>query len=324
MKRTACLKIVSLCLTGMAMCGFRQSLAAEYPERPIRYVVAFAPGAFNDILARIVAQRMSSSFGKQVVIDNRAGAGGNLGAEMVAKASPDGYTLLNISSAHTIAQTLYTKISYSLERDFSPVVLFASSPLLMTVHLGLPVKTLPEFIAWANGNRMTYASGGIGVISHLSVEMFGQAAGIKATHVPYKGGGPGAIDVVAGHVHMMTNTLPTLLPFVKGGKLRALGIMSDKRHALQPDVPTFIEQGYPDFVMGNWLGIAVPKGTPAMVINKLAAEVTRIVRAPDVRERFEQEGADSVGGTPKELAALISSEIRRFGAAVKASGAKAE
>ena len=322
MKHTALFRI--LLVVGLMMCGVRQSLASEYPERPIRYVVAFAPGAFNDILARIVAQRMSSSLGMQVIIDNRAGAGGNLGAELVARASPDGYTLLNISSAHTIAQTLHSKLSYSLERDFAPVVLFASSPLLMTVHLGLPAKTLPEFVKWAKGNRMVYASGGVGVISHLSVEMFKQAAGIEATHVPYKGGGPGAIDVVAGHVHMMTNTLPTLLPFVKGGKLRALGIMSDKRHSLLPELPTFVEQGYNEFVMGNWLGIVAPKGTPTAVINKLAAEVTRIVRSPEVRERLEQEGADSMGGVPKEFAAFISSEVQRFGAAVKASGAKTE
>ena len=324
MKDSALRGILSVCLVGLVMSGAGQSLAAEYPERPIRYVVAFAPGAFNDILARIVAQRMSSGLGRQVIVDNRAGAGGNLGAELVAKASPDGYTLLSISSAHTISQTLYSKLDYSLERDLAPVVLFASSPLLMTVSLGLPVKTVPELVKWAKANRMVYASGGVGVISHLSVEMFKQATGIEATHVPYKGGGPGAIDVVAGHVHMMANTLPTLLPFVKGGKLRALGIMSDKRHALLPEVPTFIEQGHKDFVMGNWLGIVVPKGTPTTVINLLAAEVTRIVRSPEVRERFEHEGADSMGGTPREFAALIGSEIRRFGAAVKASGAKAE
>ena len=165
MKHTTYLKILSLCMAGLVTCTVRSSPAAEYPERPIRYVVAFAPGAFNDILARIVAQKMSSSFGKQVVVDNRAGAGGNLGAELVAKASPDGYTLLNISSAHTIAQTLYSRINYSLERDLAPVVLFASSPLLMTVNFGLPVKTVPEFVTWAKGNRMIYASGGVGVIS---------------------------------------------------------------------------------------------------------------------------------------------------------------
>jgi len=324
MRQSTFIKVSSAFLIGLATWAADSIEAADYPERPIRYVIAFAPGAFNDILARIVAQKLSANLGKQVIVDNRAGAGGNLGAEIVAKASPDGYTMLNISSAHTIAQTLYSKLNYNLERDLSPVVAFASSPLIMTVNLDLPVKTVPEFVVWARGNRMVYASGGVGVISHLSIEMFKQANGIDATHVPYRGGGPGAIDVVAGHTHMMTNTLPTLLPFVKAGKLRALGIMSEKRHALLADVATFAEQGYKDFVMGNWLGIMVPKGSPRFAIDKLAAEVTRIVRSPEVRERFQAEGADSMGGTPEEFAALITYEVKRFGKAVKDSGATAE
>lgn len=297
---------------------------ATYPERPIRYVVAFAPGAFNDILARTIAEPLSISLGKQVVVDNRAGAGGNVGAELVARASPDGYTLLNISSAHTIGQSLYGNLKFSLERDFSPVVLFAYSPLVMTVNPGLPVSTLAEFVAWAKGNRAVYASGGIGVISHLSVELFKRAAGIEATHVPYRGGGPGVLDVIAGRAHMMTNTLPTLLPPVKSGKLRALALMAQKRHASLPDVPTFAESGYKEFVMGNWLGIGAPAGTPPEVVQRLAAEVTRIVRMPEVQAQFRQFGADPVGGTPEQFAQFMGAEVARFREAVKAAGAKVD
>jgi tripartite-type tricarboxylate transporter receptor subunit TctC len=259
-----------------------------------------------------------------VVVDNRVGAGGNVGAEMVARAAPDGYTLLNISSAHTIAQSLYAKLNYSLERDLAPVVHFASSPLVMTLNAAIPATSLSEYVAWAKTNKSAYASGGVGVISHLSVEMFKHAAGFDALHVPYRGGGPGVLDVVAGRTQMMNNTIPTLLPSIRAGRLRAVGIMAERRHALLPDVPTFGEQGYKDFVMGNWLGIVTPRGTPGDRVHKLAGEVTRVVRSQEVRERFLQEGADATGGTPAELGAIIRTEVARFGKAVKASGATAD
>jgi len=313
------LRVAALALLGGAM----MAQAADYPERPIRYVVAFAPGAFNDILARIVAERLSARLGKQVIVDNRAGAGGNVGAELVARSAPDGYTLLNVSSAHTIAQSLYPKLNYNLERDFAPVVGFAGSPLIMTIHPGLPATTVPEFVTWSKANRMVYASGGIGVISHLSVEIFKLAAGIDGTHVPYKGGGPGVLDVIGGRVHMMTNTLPTLAGSVNGGRLRALGIMAEKRHTLLPNVPTFAEAGFSDFVMGNWLGIMAPRGTPAPIVKRLADEVTAIVSSADVRERFLKEGADPVVGTTAQFATFVRSELARYGKAVKASGATA-
>ncbi|MBI3068167.1 MAG: tripartite tricarboxylate transporter substrate binding protein [Betaproteobacteria bacterium] len=302
MARTRARRVLSTALLGVASVLAAGASAADYPARPIRYVVAFAPGAINDIVARIVGQKLNEVWGQPVIVDNRA----------------------NVSSAHTIAQSLYPRLGYSLERDLTPVVVFASSPLIMTIHPGIPARNVAELVAWAKKNRMVYASGGVGVISHLSMELFKQAAGIDATHVPYKGGGPGAIDVAAGHVHLMTNTIPTLLPFVKAGKLRVLGIMAEKRHRLMPDVPTFIEQKYRDFVMGNWMGIVAPTGTPRPIVNKLAAEVTRIVRSPDVGERFSREGLDVLGGTPEEFGRLIRSEIERFGKAVKASGAKVD
>lgn len=298
--------------------------AAEYPAKPIRYVVAFPPGGINDILARIVGQKLNESWGQPVIVDNRPGAGGNVAAELVAKATPDGYTIMNISTAHTISQSLYTKLNYRLERDLTPVVVLGSSPLIMTIHPGIPAKNVAELIAWAKKNRITYASGGVGVISHLSMEMFKLAAAIDMTHVPYKGAGPGIVDLLAGHVHLMTNAIPELFPYAKGGKLRVIGIMAEKRHRFIPDIATFPEQGYKDFVMGNWTGIVAPTGVPKPVVNKLAAEVTRIIRSPDVSERLTQQGFDPLGGTPEEFGKLIRSEVARFGKAVKDSGAKAE
>jgi tripartite-type tricarboxylate transporter receptor subunit TctC len=298
--------------------------AADFPTRPIRYVVAFAPGGVNDILARIIGQKLTESWGPAVIVDNRPGAGGNLGAEIVAKSTADGYTILNISTAHTISQTLYPKLNYSLERDLVPVVQLGSSPLIMTINPGIPAKNVGEFVAYAKKNRVIYASGGIGVISHLSMEMFKLAAGIDMTHVPYKGAGPGSAAVIGGEAQLMTNAIPEMLPHAKAGKLRVLGIMAEKRHPFIPDIATFPEQGYKDFVMGNWVGIVAPVGTPKAVVGKMAAEVTRIINSPDVSKRLSDQGFDPIGGTPEQFGKIIRSEVARFGEAVKASGAKAE
>ena len=298
--------------------------AADYPVRPIRYVVAFAPGGINDIMARIVGQKLNESWGQPVIVDNRPGAGGNLAAEMVAKATADGYTFMNISTAHTISQTLYTRLNYNLERDLTPVVVLGSSPLMMVVNPGIPPKSVAELVAWAKKNRLIYASGGVGVISHLSMEMFKVAAGFDATHVPYKGVGPAIPDLLSGQAHVMINAVPELFPHAKGGRLRIIAVLTEKRHPFMPDVPTMIEQGYKEFVMGNWTGIVAPTGTPKSVANKLAAEITRIIRSPDMSKRLLEMGVDPMGGTPEEFGKLIRSEVERFGKAVRAAGAKAD
>ena len=298
--------------------------AADYPTRPIRYVVAFAPGGINDILARIVGQKLNEVWGQPVIVDNRPGAGGNLAAGIVARSTPGGYTFMNISTAHTISQTLYTKLDYSLARDLTPVVVLGISPLIMVVNAGVPVKNVADLVAWAKTNRLIYASGGVGVISHLSMEMFKVATKIDATHVPYKGVGPAVPDLISGQALVMVNAIPELFPYTKGGKLRVIGVMTEKRHPFMPDVPTFIEQGYKEFVMGNWTGIVAPAGTPKPVVNRLAAEVTRILRAPEMTKRLEDMGFDPMGGTPEEFGKLIRAETARFGKAVKESGAKAD
>jgi len=309
--------------------GFAAALAvvadaADYPARPLRYIVGFAPGGINDILARIVGQKLNESWGHAVIVDNRPGAGGNLAAGLVAKSTADGYTFMNISTAHAISQTLYARLDYSLERDLTPVVVLGNSPLIMVVHAGIPAKNVAELVDWAKKNRLIYASGGIGVISHLSLEMFKVAARIEATHVPYKGVGPAVPDLISGQAHVMVNAIPELLPHTKGGRLRVIGSMTEQRHPFIPAVPTFIEQGYKEFVMGNWTGIVAPAGTPKPVVNKLAAEVTRIIRSPEISKRLIDQGVDPLGGTPEEFGKLIRAETVRFGKAVKESGAKAE
>jgi tripartite-type tricarboxylate transporter receptor subunit TctC len=204
------------------------------------------------------------------------------------------------------------------------VVVLGNSPLVMVVYAGIPVKNVTELVDWAKKNRLIYASGGVGVISHLAMEMFKVAAKIDATHIPYKGVGPAVPDLISGQAHVMVNAIPELLPHTKGGKLRVIGSMTEKRHPFIPDVPTFIEQGYKEFVMGNWTGIVAPAGTPKDVVNKLAAEITRIIRAPEMTERLVQMGVDPMGGTPEEFGKLIRAETARFGKAVRDSGAKAD
>jgi tripartite-type tricarboxylate transporter receptor subunit TctC len=298
--------------------------AQTFPNRPIRLLVAFAPGGGNDLIARVAAQKLTEILGQPVIVDNRAGGGGNVGAEIVSKSAPDGHTLLNISAAHAIAQTLYPKLNYSLTRDLAPIAILGSSPLVTVVFNGLPVRNVNDLVGWSKQNKMVYASGGIGVISHLAMEFFKVAVGVDGTHVPYKGAGPAATDVVSGQVHVMSNTLPSVLTLVKAGRFRAIGIMTEKRNASLPDVPTFIEQGYKDFVMGNWTGIVAPAATPRAIVNRLASDFTSIVRSPDVAERLTQQGFEPLGGTPEEFGRLIQNEVVRFGRAVKASGAKAD
>ena len=324
MGNCASLRAWAAAIFGAGMLCATAAVAADYPVRPIRYVVAFAPGGINDIMARIVAQKLNESWGQPVIVDNRPGAGGNLAAEMVAKATPDGYTFMNISTAHTISQTLYSRLNYKLERDLTPIVVLGSAPLMMVVNPAIPVKSLAELGAWAKKNRLIYASGGVGVISHLSMEMFKLAAGFDATHVPYKGVGPAIPDLISGQSHVMINAVPELFPHAKGGRLRIIGVLTEKRHPFMPDAPTFIEQGYKDFVMGNWTGIVAPAGTPKAVAVKLATEITRIVRAPDVSKRLAEMGVDPLGGTPEDFGKLIRIEVERFGKAVRASGAKAD
>jgi tripartite-type tricarboxylate transporter receptor subunit TctC len=311
-------------IAGLSAFAAVATSAADYPTRPLRYLVAFAPGGINDIMARIVAEKLTEAWGQPVIVDNRPGAGGNLAAGLLARTTADGYTFMNISTAHTISQTLYTKLDYNLERDLTPVVVLGNSPLIMVVNAALPAKNVTELVDLAKKRKLNYASGGVGVISHLSMEMFKVAAKVDVTHVPFKGVGPAVPALLSGEVHMMINAIPELLPFTKDGKLRVIGALTEKRHPFIPQVPTFIEQGYKDFVMGNWTGIVAPAKTPKPVVDKLATEITRIIRTPDMSQRLVDMGVDPLGGTPQEFGKLIHVETARFGKAVKESGAKAD
>ena len=325
LKRALCAIVAGVsALAAVTATGAVPAPGAEYPNRPIRYLVGFAPGGINDIMARIVGQKLTESWGQPVIVDNRPGAGGNLAAGVLARTNPDGYTFMNISTAHAISQTLYTKLDYSLERDLTPVVVLGNSPLIMVVNAGLPAKNVAELLDAAKNRKLVYASGGVGVISHLAMEMFKVAAKIDVNHVPYKGVGPAVPALLSSEAHMMMNAIPELLPHTKGGKLRVIGSLTEKRHPFIPDVPTFIEQGYKEFVMGNWTGIVAPAKTPKVVINKLATEITRIIRAPEMTKRLVDMGVDPMGGTPEEFGKLIKAETARFGKAVKESGAKAD
>ena len=301
-----------------------QNHAKGYPARPIRYIVAFSPGGVNDILARIVGQKLTDSWGQPVIVDNRAGAGGNLGTELAAKAAPDGHTILNVSTAQVISQSLYAKLGYNLERDLAPVVLLAYTPLVVTVHNGIAVKTVPDLVAVSKTIKLVNASGGHGTISHLSGEMLKRAVGFNATHVPYKGNGPAIPDMMSGQAHLLINGIPDLLPAIKSGRVRAIAIMADKRHAFLPEVSTMADQGYKDFVLGNWVGIVMPTGTPKPVIDKMYGEVARLMKLPDVVEKVVQQGFDVSVSAPDEFGKRIHSEIARFAKAVKESGARVD
>jgi tripartite-type tricarboxylate transporter receptor subunit TctC len=292
--------------------------------RPIRYVVAFSPGGVNDILARIIGQRMADSWGQPVIVDNRAGAGGNVGTELVAKSAPDGYTILNVSTAQVISQSLYAKLGYNLERDLAPVVLLAYTPLVVTVHNGIPVKTVPDLIAVSKTMKLVNASGGHGTVSHLSGEMLKRTVGFEATHVPYKGNGPAIPDMMSGQAHLLVNGIPDLLPAIKSGRVRAIAIMADKRHPFLPDVSTMAEQGYKDFVLGNWVGIVAPAGTPKPIIDKMYNEVARLMKLPDVAEKVVEQGFDPAVSSPAEFGQRINREIAQFAKAVKESGARVD
>jgi tripartite-type tricarboxylate transporter receptor subunit TctC len=298
--------------------------AAEYPDKPVRYIVAFAPGGLNDIVARLVGQKLSDAWKQTVVIDNRTGAGGNIGAQIVAKSPADGYTMLNISLAHAINATLYQKLSYDVLKDFEPVTLLGSSPLLLGINPNMPAKTVAELVAYAKTKPLSFGSGGAGAISHLSGELFKRAAKIDLTHVPYKGGALAANDLMSGQIQLMFNAVPEMIQFVKAGRLRAIAVTSRERYALTPELPTMIESGYPGFEAGNWIGVVVPAGTPRPIVEKLAADMTRAVRSPDIREKFAMQGIDALGTTPEEFRRLLRADVQKWGKVVRETGAKAD
>jgi tripartite-type tricarboxylate transporter receptor subunit TctC len=300
--------------------------AQGYPAKPVRMVVGYAPGGGTDIMGRIIAQELSKALGQQFVVENRAGAAQNLGAELVARAPADGYTLFMSSAAHGINISLYPKLAYHPVRDFAPVALFSISPNLLLVHPSLPVRTVKEFIALAKKNpgKLNYSSSGSGSTQHLSGEMLKVMAGIDIVHVPYRGTGPSMTALIAGEVEFSFANIPSALSYVQSNRMRALAITSAKRSALLPELPTMIEAGVPGFETATWYGILAPAATPREIVVKLNRTVNGIVKNPEFSQRLAQLGADPVAETPEQFGDYLKAEIARWAPVVKASGAKPE
>ena len=296
------------------------AVAAEYPTRPIRLIVPFPPGGGNDILARAVGQRLSPIIGQQIIIDNRGGAGGQLGAELAAKADPDGYTMFLGSIGNlTFLPVLQARLPYDPVRDFAPVTLLATSAFILVVNPEVPAKSLKEFIALAKAKpgKLNYGSAGSGSSLHMTAELFKLETRLDITHVPYKGTSPALIDLLANQVQMMFSTMPTMVPHVKSGKLRALGVSSTTRAEALPDVPTVAEAGVPGFDVLNWQGIVVPKKTPDAIVQKLSRALLTTLKSPEMIKALATQGLDAAGGTPEKFGALIKSEIEKYAKVAK-------
>ncbi len=297
-----------------------------YPTKPVKLVVGYAAGGATDVIARLVGQKLGDGLGQTVVIDNRAGANSNLGAEAVARSPADGYTVFVFTIANTINATLYDKLSYDPQKDFEPVGLIAKVPNILVVNNNVPVKTLAEYVAYAKSQPqgVTFASSGSGSSIHLSGEMFKMVAKLNLLHVPYRGSAPAVTDLIGGQVQSMFDNAPSAMPHIAGGRLRPLAITSAQRSPLLPDVPTVAESGYAGFDVQSWFGLALPRGTPQPIVDKLNAELGKVLAMPDVKKRLAELGATPAGGTPADMRGFVEAEVKRWNAVVKASGAKAE
>ncbi|MBI4195370.1 MAG: tripartite tricarboxylate transporter substrate binding protein [Betaproteobacteria bacterium] len=301
--------------------------AAEYPARPIRMIVPYAPGGATDIFARIVAEKLASAWGQQVVVDNRAGAGGNIGSDLAAKANPDGYTmLLGTSGSNAVNPSLYTKMPYEAKRDLAFIAPFASTPNILIVRTAHPAKSVQDLIQMAKSKpgKVTYGSSGVGSVLHLSGELLKTVTGVNIVHVPYKGTGPSLIDLLGGQIDMVFSNLPPVVPFVQEGRMRGIAVTTAERVRALPNVPTMIEAGVPNYDVTSWFGVFVPSRTQGAVVEKINREVQRMLKAPDTQERLATMGADPMFMTPREANAFFHSEIAKWAKVIKASGAKVD
>ncbi len=316
--------LVGMGLLGALPLGWAQT--AAYPSRAVRMVVPFPPGGPTDVLARIVATKLGERFGQAFAIDNKAGSSGMMGSADVVKAAPDGYTLLGNASIHVINPSLYPKIPFDALTDFTPITQLAHVPLILVVNNDLPVRSVKELIAYAKANpgKLNFASSGNAAAPHLAGESFKLATGIDMQHVPYKGSSPALTDLIGGQVQLMFDSMPSAMPFVKAGKLRPLAVTTAKRSLAVPDLSTVAEAGVPGYDISTWYGLWGPKGLSKEVTDKLANEVARILKLPDVKERYAALGAEPVGNSPEEFAAYCKSELLKWAKVVKDSGAKAD
>jgi tripartite-type tricarboxylate transporter receptor subunit TctC len=311
-------------VAGVVLCA--DACAQQYPSRPIRLIVPYAPGGGVDIVARALGQELTKRLGQQIVIENKTGAGGNIGSDAAAKATPDGYTLLIASPANAVNPSLYAKMPFNPVRDLVPVALIANTPAVLLVGPALPVRSIKELVALAKAKpgTLNFGSGGSGTTEHLAGEMFNAQAGIDLTHVPYKGGAAVLPDLISGQITLFFVNQTFALPYVKAGTIKALGVASDERSPALPDVPTFAEAGFADFRVSVWYGIMAPAGTPKEIISQLNREIVAALASPEMRERMQAMSLKPLPGTPAEFAAFFADEMTRWARVVKTSGAKAE
>ena len=297
--------------------------AGTYPNKPVRVVVPYPPGGPTDIVARVVFQQVSASTGQQFVIENRAGAGGNIGAEAVARSPADGYTLLIATTAHAINMSLFKNLSYDVQKDFAPITLLTQGPLMLVANPAFPANSVAELITLGKSKpgTLSFASSGNGQSTHLSAELFNTLAGIRMTHIPYKGSAPALSDVMSGQVNLMFDTTLSAMPFVKAGKLKALGVTSPARTPAAPEVPTIAESGLPGYEVLAWNGLLAPAGTPRAVIAVLNEELNKAMQLPQIREKFSAQGFAASSNSPEQFSSFLRQEVDKWSRTVKASGA---
>jgi tripartite-type tricarboxylate transporter receptor subunit TctC len=315
------------CLLAFAPCLVPLVQAQNYPARPLRLIVPTAPGGGTDFTGRLVAAKLSEAMGQQVVVENRGGGGGSVGADNAAKATADGYTLLLGSIAtHAVNPALYKKLPYDHLKDFAPVSLIGTVPNALVVHPSVPVKSMQEFITYAKANpgKINYGSSGVGSPPHLSMELLRSITGINLVHVPYKGAGPALADLLGGQVQAMCTSLAGLINFVKSGRVRALGVTTAKRNPQLPDVPTIVESGVPGYDVTIWYAVFAPVATPKAIVDKLNAEMVKALNSSEMKERMALQGMDPAPSTPAELTAFVKAESAKWAKAAKDSGATAE
>ena len=300
--------------------------AQSFPSRPIRYIVPQAPGGSSDTLARVITQRVGEGLGQQLVVDNRPGATGIIGAEVVARANPDGHTLLQVATSHATNPAMQAKLPYDSIRDFAPISLLSQQPNIWLVHPTTPVKNMKDLIAYAKSKpgQLNFASSGTGGSQHLAGELLKGMTGIDMTHIPYKGSPPALIDLLAGRVPLMSSTMPPALPHIKSGKVRAIAVTSAKRSPVVPEVPTVAESGVPDYEVTQWFGILAPRGTPASIVGRLNGAMQEALQRKEVRERFLASSAEPVGGPPQALGKVVAQEVALWGKLVRALDLKAD
>jgi tripartite-type tricarboxylate transporter receptor subunit TctC len=299
-----------------------QAQAPTYPTKPITMVVPFPPGGPTDLVARVLAQKLGEQMGQNILVDNRGGANGNIGAQLVVRAPADGYTLLYNTSSIVLSPALYKSVPYDVQKDLAPVALVAVVPLALVTHPSIPANTVKEFVAYAKAKpgKLSYGSAGNGNVTHLGAYQFVQANGLEATHVPYKGSAPADVDLVGNQIQFMTDTINSVMGFVRDKRMKILAVTTAQRMQLFPDVPTLSESGMPGFEVGAWQGVMVPAGTPQPVVERLNAEIQKALKSPDVRERLALQGAEPLGSTSQEYGAYVKKELARWAGVVKATG----